>query len=263
MIDDLGYYGSGPLFRRVADRLGRAIASGEHEAGRPLPREADLSASYHVGRSAVREAVKMLTAKGLVESHPRRGTIVRAVHYWNLFDPDLQVWLQDVRRGPVRLREALELRLGIEPQAAALAARRATPGDISRLREALERFGEVEQELRDACATCCFFHAAVLDATHNPFYLALKPTIVTAIHHLHNAAPAALRNLLHTRRTVCEAILARDPGAARARMNLFLTRLGEGIDEPAEAGPVEHASPRQAGWHAPVGGIAASGTPRR
>jgi DNA-binding transcriptional MocR family regulator len=104
-----------------ANLLGRDIVSGRFAQGETLPNEAEFSSSFAVGRSAVREAVKMLAAKGLVQSRPRRGTQVLPAKSWNFFDREVLSWLRDSGPQPGIIIELLELRLGVEPQAAALA----------------------------------------------------------------------------------------------------------------------------------------------
>src|SRR4051794_14831120 len=78
---------------RLTDQLGTAIVGGTFSPGEVLPNEVDIGTTYQVGRSAVREAVKVLAAKGLVDSRPGRGTAVRPVTTWNLLDPDILRWL--------------------------------------------------------------------------------------------------------------------------------------------------------------------------
>jgi biotin operon repressor len=131
-----GSFGSGNITVELVNRLGREIVSGRFSASDSLPNEGALSSELKISRTAVREAIKMLTAKGLVGSRPRRGTEVRPVSDWNLLDSDVLRWL---RQSPPDRRiviELLELRLGFEPAAAALAARRADPTQLARIEEA-------------------------------------------------------------------------------------------------------------------------------
>jgi DNA-binding transcriptional MocR family regulator len=106
-----GSFGSGNITVELVNRLGREIVSGRFSASDSLPNEGALSSELKISRTAVREAIKMLTAKGLVGSRPRRGTEVRPVSDWNLLDSDVLRWL---RQSPPDRRiviELLELRL--------------------------------------------------------------------------------------------------------------------------------------------------------
>src|SRR5262245_46907966 len=105
----------------LQERLGRAIVGGVFEEG--FPTEAELSKAHGLSRSITREAVKMLAAKGLVSARPRIGTVIEPSDSWNLLDPDVLRWLLERQFSLDLLRQFSELRLGIEPTAAALAAR--------------------------------------------------------------------------------------------------------------------------------------------
>src|SRR5438034_2683712 len=123
------------LHGRIVHAIGRRILSGDLRPGDLLPAEPDLGAS----RTVVREAVKVLAAKGLVESRPKTGTRVRPRDAWNLLDPDVLTWQQDgAAASEELLRKLTEVRRIIEPAAAELAAARADAADIAALERALE-----------------------------------------------------------------------------------------------------------------------------
>ena len=107
----------------MLDALGRAIVTGHYEKTR-FPTEAELAAEHEVSRSVTREAVKMLTAKGLLTARPRKGTSVQPPSHWNLFDADVLRWLLDRKFSLDLLRHFSELRIAIEPGAAARSAGR-------------------------------------------------------------------------------------------------------------------------------------------
>src|SRR5258708_27718610 len=123
----------------VADSLGTAIVTGVYTAGNPMPIEAELCQQYGASRSVVREAVKMLTAKGLLGSRPRLGTWVQPETNWNLLDPDVLGWLLERKFSAPLLIEFTELRLAVEPGAAVLPARVAGPEEKAAIRNAIER----------------------------------------------------------------------------------------------------------------------------
>lgn len=112
----------GNVTRQLVDIIGGAIVRGEFAMGDNLPTEVAMSDQYSAGRTVTREAIKMLTAKGLLRSWPRRGTIMQNEREWNLLDPDVPVWLLDRRPSVPLLKEFLGTRLAIEPAAASMAA---------------------------------------------------------------------------------------------------------------------------------------------
>jgi DNA-binding FadR family transcriptional regulator len=112
-----GALSSGNVTTELVNRLGREIVTGRIGVSDILPNEGALSSELKISRTAVREAIKMLTAKGLVGSRPRRGTEVRQVSDWNLLDSVVLRWLRDSLPDRKIVIELLELRLGFEPEA--------------------------------------------------------------------------------------------------------------------------------------------------
>jgi GntR family transcriptional regulator, galactonate operon transcriptional repressor len=165
----------------VLTTLGREIAQEIIPAGAVLPPEHDLEIRFGVGRGVVREAIKMLSGKGLVSVRPRHGTHVLPRRDWSLLDRDVLNWLV----GQDKLDRALllaiqEVRSIIEPAAAALAATRATKKDRQRINAAL---GAMEASDNQAAATAAdkAFHLAILDATHNPVLQGFRGAIDTIL----------------------------------------------------------------------------------
>src|SRR2546423_14262737 len=124
------------LHGAVVHDIGVRILSGELQPGDALPLD-DLTGEPTVSRTVLREAIKVLAAKRLVESRPKTGTRVRPRHEWNLLDPDVLAWQIEAGPDPGFLQQALELRRMIEPSAARLAADRATEQEIAALDEAV------------------------------------------------------------------------------------------------------------------------------
>ena len=173
--------GSGNITFELLNRLGREIVTGGFAVNEVLPNEGALSSELQISRTAVREAIKMLTAKGLVGSRPRRGTEVRPVSDWNLLDSDVLRWLRGSRPDRKVVVELLELRLGFEPEAAALAARRATPAQLGRIEEAYACMQESAAGRYDPVEADCQFHEAIIAATSNRFYHPLGALVRTAL----------------------------------------------------------------------------------
>ena len=155
---------------RLADEIGLAIMRGDYPPGLPLPAEQRLCGMLGVSRTAMREAVRGLIAKGLVESRPKIGTRVRERVHWNHLDPDVLRWRLEVWDTDTYLSKVLQLRLAAEPAAAALAARAADAGDHTRLRhqfDAMVAAGEAQEAWVEADLQ---FHQAIYVATHNEFF---------------------------------------------------------------------------------------------
>jgi DNA-binding FadR family transcriptional regulator len=178
----------------LLDALGRAIVTGRYEKS-PFPTEAELAKQHAVSRSVTREAVKMLTAKGLLTARPRKGTTVQPSAYWNLFDADVLSWLLERKFSLELLRQFTELRIAIEPAAAALAARAADEAGIAA-------------------------HIAILHASANPFYRQFRDVVTTALRssiRFTNRFKGRTASLPQ-HHAVLSAIRARDTEGAKAGM---------------------------------------------
>lgn len=165
----------------LVETLGQSIVSGEFSAERKFPTESELSQIYGASHSITREAVKMLTAKGLLRARPRQGTSVEPESQWNLFDPDVLRWHLDRKFSLRLLLHFTEMRLAVEPAAAALAAQNADEDGIGEIREGLERMKTAERGGDDTVAADVAFHVAILKATGNPFYRHLDDMVNTAL----------------------------------------------------------------------------------
>ncbi len=164
----------------LVESVGQLIVTGAYDV-QPFPTEGELSRQHGTSRSVTREAVKMLTAKGLLQARPRQGTSVTPEAQWNLLDPDVLRWLLERKFSLQLLAEFTEMRLAIEPAAAALAAKRADREAIGRIREGLERMKAAGQGEDEPVAADIAFHTAVLAATGNRFFAQLDPLINTAL----------------------------------------------------------------------------------
>src|SRR5687767_12767656 len=127
---------------QIAERLGREIVSGAIPEGGRLPVEAELCERFGVSRPVIREVTKALASKGLIASKPRVGTIVRPRRYWNLLDPEVLSWLIRALPESRFLDLLFEVRMAIEPSAAALAAVNATDADLAQIADAYRAMSE-------------------------------------------------------------------------------------------------------------------------
>jgi DNA-binding FadR family transcriptional regulator len=220
--------GTGTITTDIANLLGRDIISGRFAQGETLPNEAEFSSTFDVGRSAVREAVKMLAAKGLVQSRPRRGTRVLPAKNWNFFDREVLSWLRESSPQPAIIIELLELRLGIEPQAAALAALKGTPKQITAVSAAYDAMCAADKGNADPAQADCEFHEAIIAATNNRFFQPFGLMIRTALSvtaPITNALFGHAVGNLDEHRAVLLALRAGSSEEARARMFEMLSEV--------------------------------------
>jgi len=164
----------------LLDSLGRKIVTGSYDQ-RPFPTEAQLADDYAVSRSVTREAVKMLTAKGLLSARPRQGTIVLPRASWNLFDADVLNWLLERKFSIELLLQFTDLRAAIEPAAAQLAATHADADAIAVIGAGFRRMQEAARGDDDPLESDIEFHVAVLHASCNPFFAQFKDVVSTAL----------------------------------------------------------------------------------
>jgi len=206
----------------IVDIVGAAIVAGEF-AGRPFPIEADLARHFAVSHSVTREAVKMLTAKGLLFARPRQGTMVQPEPAWNLLDPDVLRWLVERKPSLSLSRQIVELRLAIEPAAAALAADVATPGAIASMRRILAQLAPVRDDGATSVGPVIAFHGLVLEASGNPFYGRFRDLMAIAVR---SSAPAIAQDTLadtfETRQRIVTAIKAGDGQGAASAMRMLI-----------------------------------------
>lgn len=207
----------------LLETLGKAIVVGRYDDC-AFPTEADLASQYDVSRSVTREAVKMLTAKGLLVARPRKGTTVQPPRAWNLFDPDVLRWMLERKFSLDLLRQFTELRIAIEPMAAALAAEAADAKRLAAIVVGYQRMVAAEAGDDDALEADIAFHVAVLEASANPFYAQFRDVVSTA---LRTSIRFTSRFNGHTASlpqhgAVLAAIEARDPAAAKAAMSALI-----------------------------------------
>lgn len=161
----------------VVDTVAGWIVGERYPAGASLPIEAALCEELGASRTVVREALKTLVAKGMVRIAPRTGTQVRPAQDWSLLDPAVVAWRLQRTLTPDFITDLVEMRLLIEPPAAALAARKATASDIAAIREGYERMEEAVEGRDSYIEADLMFHRSILKAAHNQFLTQLDPVI--------------------------------------------------------------------------------------
>lgn len=233
-----GLYPSQPLHGRVAHAIGARIVSGVFREGSTLPREAEFAAEYKVSRQAVREALKVLAAKGLVSTRRRAGTSVASRADWNLLDPDVVAWHQPQDLPRDFLRELGELRRVVEPAAAAIAAERRNAAQMERISEAIAAMRRASTPAGWAIADV-EFHMAVAAATGNmligSFGRTLAPLLEASIRERSEVASAAIL-AINRHAVIAEAIRRRDHEAARKAMVAMLDLADRQFSQSAAGG---------------------------
>jgi len=173
--------GDGPhmnIAQTIADRLGRRIIRGDLQTDGTTLIEQDIVSEFSASRNVVREAVKTLAGKNLVRSERRVGTIVQPPTEWNLLDPQVIQWMLTEEKTHDELLRALsEMRLIFEPEAAALAAERATSRQVLRIFDCFEEMKRHANDPEKAIEYDVMFHVAVLDACGNPLLRSLNQSI--------------------------------------------------------------------------------------
>jgi DNA-binding FadR family transcriptional regulator len=208
----------------LLDAVGKAIVVGRYK-DIPFPTEADLARQHSVSRSVTREAVKMLTAKGLLIARPRKGTSVQPPEAWNLFDPDVLRWMLERKFSLELLRQFNELRIAIEPMAASLSAAAADADKIGAITAGYERMVAAEANEDDPLEADIAFHVAILEASNNPFYAQFSDVVVTALRtsiRFTNRFKGRTASLPQ-HRAVLTAIEQRSPERAHAAMSALIT----------------------------------------
>ena len=210
------------LFAQVVEELGKRIVSGELNPDQPFPKEADLEREYGVSRSVIREAVKTLAAKGLLESKTRTGIRALPPVRWNLLDSEVLGWRYRSMQPVQFFAELFEIRLMIEPEAAAFAATRAGPADLEELYAAFGEMVEASQASVPGIEADLRFHRAILAAGGNALLLQMGNLISVGLSISHRFSRESFAIFLPQHEAVMAAIVARDAGAARQTMQKLL-----------------------------------------
>lgn len=213
------------LTYHVMHELGGDIVKGVYGPDNPFPIEAEICTKMSVSRSVLREAVKMLTAKGLLGSRPRQGTWVQSEESWNLLDPDVLGWLLERNFSAALLLEFLEIRLAVEPAAAGMAALCTTPEAVAEIGKALERMQRADKGLDDPLQSDIDFHVAVLQASGNRFMVRLRDLIGAALRtsiRLTNQMKGVRLASVAEHQKVYDAIVAKDADGAADAMRILI-----------------------------------------
>jgi DNA-binding FadR family transcriptional regulator len=214
------------LHAHIVDELGRLIVEGVLGDGQPLVPE-DLGRRFSASRTVVREALRVLESKGMVSARPRVGTWTLPPESWDAIDPDVIAWRVNGPDGRKHLRELLELRLTIEPQAARMAARHRRPDELSAMAAAYELMADAV-ERRDTAAfqeADSLFHAALIRASGNALIAQLQIPVVAALSAHGEPMELPEGNTLVAHSRVLTLVLAKNADGAESASRRLLETL--------------------------------------
>jgi DNA-binding FadR family transcriptional regulator len=217
--------GVGPMAARnlhghVVQVLGQRIVGGALKSGEVLPPEATMAEEMDVSRTSLREAMKVLSAKGLVEARPKVGTRVRDARFWNQLDADVLAWRCSSMPTMDFVEKLSEMREIIEPAAAASAARHRTVSQLKHMQEAYDAM-EAAPDPESWTSADLDFHEAILAATGNELLISLFSVIETALSSYFTMSARTTANFKYSlpqHRAVLQAIRDKDADAAHKAM---------------------------------------------
>ncbi len=221
------------VFEQVAEQIEKRILDGELRSGDRLPTERHLAEQFHVSRTAVREAMKILAQKGLVDMRPGRGTIV--IDGANAAMQDSIDLVMKLRLGEVGgSNNLVEVREILEIEIAALAAARATENEIAAMHEAVKIMDESLDDADAFIAADNRFHEALAQATQNTLIFILVNSIVNLLSEqrkqIFDVEGGPQRGQIHHKR-ILESVIRRDPQAARDTMRSHLRQVREDVGQ--------------------------------
>ena len=215
------------LYEQIVQQIEESIRKGELSEGSQLPAERDLAGQFGVSRTAVREAIKALQEKGLVDAFPGRGTFVTN----GTSNPMRRSLDRIIKSGePDGWAYLVEVREILEPEIAALAAIRADDQDFAAMRESVEVMDNAGRDSDAFIEADLDFHLALAEAAANPIVLSLIDSIVGLLREqrlrIFRVGGGPERGQLHHKQ-ILEAIERHDPQAARAAMQTHLSQVRE------------------------------------
>lgn len=205
------------LPEQVVDFLGHRIVRGDFARTGGLPTEPELVAELGISRNVLREAIKVLASKGLIEVRPKSGTRVRAKSDWNVLDPDVLAWFSIDGTDLKNARDLVEFRRIIEPKAAYLAALRASDDEIECIRVSLDHLVACIGRLSEVPSADIAFHRSIYDASHNVVLRHLGSLLAGLFQNqvvMTTAEPGSFERGLPLHRKVTDAIARRAPKLA-------------------------------------------------
>ena len=221
------------LHSQIAYLLAQRIIRGELLPGQNLPDVEDMRAEFGVSRTVLREAVKLLTAKGIVASKPRIGMTVRARRGWSLLDQELLMWRVDAGIDKAFFQDLIGLRRVIEPGIAELAAQQGTDSELEHILTLYKRLEATVDQPDDFVVNDMRFHTMMIEASHNELLQPIRQPIgvaILAIARTTAQVPGSSRAALPIHKAVAESIKTRDSAQAHELMHQLVMEAAHDID---------------------------------
>jgi len=220
---------NGNLTQRIADALSRQILeTGAYRPGQKIPCENELSEEFGVSRTTLREAIKTLSAGGLLVVRRGSGTYVA-----DTLPVKGGLTLPELKRMKVELKDLNEVREIFEPKVAALACSRASDEELRHI-AGLER--EIERRLlagEDTTDMDIAFHTAIMKAAHNEFILQIAPVVRQALsdQRILKASEDLIKSVLPDHTLIMEFLMKRDAAGTESAVRIHLHRLTEALQD--------------------------------
>jgi DNA-binding FadR family transcriptional regulator len=209
----------------TVDYLGSAIVAGRFGASGAMPPEPMLCEELGVSRTVIRESVKSLVAKGLIQTGPKVGTRVRPSSQWNWFDPDVIGWQAKAGLTPEFIRDLQDLRMIMEPAAIRLAAQRASEQDISEIEQAYAGMVDAVENGGDYVRFDLLFHQGMIRASHNRMLEKMDQALGALLRtsfEISTVKKNGPRDSLPMHRAVLDALIAHDADRAEDAIILLI-----------------------------------------
>lgn len=222
----------------TVDYLGSAIVAGRFGAGGALPPEPMLCEELGVSRTVIRESVKSLVAKGLIQTGPKVGTRVRPSSHWNWFDPDVIGWQAKAGLTPEFIRDLQDLRMIVEPAAIRLAAERATAVDIAEVEQAYAGMVDAVEHGGDYVKHDLLFHQGLIRAAHNRMLEKMDQALGALLRtsfEISTVKKDGPRNSLPMHRAVLDAVIAHEPDLAEHAIVILIQDAHEDMAQVLDA----------------------------
>ena len=232
---------------QIVYEIGRKIAGGEIQPGEKLPKVEVISEQYGVSRTVVREALKGLAARKMIRSNQKSGTVVLQKSSWQLWDLDVITWLSEVEvKDGEFLIQLTEIRLALEPLAAALATQRATEKDISNIKETFLTLEKTVGNEKEWAMADFYFHQSIYDASHNDLLISMLKLLRKGLIISREKTISAISlfpdpqfeepnlEVLQRHRALHDALIARDTDAAQGKVIEILARAKQLLEKMYE-----------------------------
>jgi len=232
---------------QIVYEIGRKIAGGEILPGETLPKVEVISEQYGVSRTVVREALKGLAVRNMIRSNQKSGTVVLQKSNWQLWDLDVITWLSEVEvKDGEFLIQLTEIRLALEPLAAALATQRATEQDLSKIKETFLTLEKNVGNKKEWAKADFYFHQSIYDASHNDLLISMLQLLRKGLIISREKTMSALSlfpepqfeepnlEVLQRHKALHDALVARDTDEAQVRAIEIMVRAKQLLEKMVE-----------------------------